>query len=183
MIRLGSTLLLLVLFAPPAAAQTQAGAHYSGLALDYPDQARHGFGGFFTYAPRPWVGVDVTTAVFPSDDVGNLAWQLLAGPRAGITLGRIGIFGHVRPGFLRFSERFFAPEIACILIFPPPESCLVPKTNFALGVGGTMEAALPGSTVLRVELGDAMTRYTRDGEEPTSWKHAVNFTVGAGWRF
>jgi hypothetical protein len=180
--RLALAALFTLAFTSITSGQTQIGGHYSALSLEYPDQTRHGGGAFFVYAPRGWIGVDVTTSWFPSDDVGGSAWQLLAGPRVGGSVGRIGIFGRVRPGLVRFSERFFAPETVCIAIFPTPEGCLVKSTNFALDYGTTVEASLSSRTVLRFDIGDALTRYRR-GDDSSSWKHGLLVTAGAGWRF
>ena len=174
--------LSLLPFVTTAHAQTQIGGHYSALALEYPDQTRHGAGAFFVYSPREWFGVDVATTVFASEDIAGSAWQLLAGLRVGGTVEGLGIFGRVRPGFIRFSERFYAPEIVCIAIFPPPESCLAGATNFALDVGGTIEVAPTPATVLRFELGDTLTRYRRF-DDSSSWKHGLQFSAGVGWQF
>jgi hypothetical protein len=170
--------------AVPAHAQssTQAGVLYSAIAQEYPDQSRSGVGGFVVYSPVPWFGVDASTSLFFSEDVGGYAWQLLAGPRLGMLWNDLAIFGRVRPGLVRFSERFFKPNIACILIFPPPESCLAPHSNFALDIGGTVELPLNNSTALRFELGDTLIRYDRKSLD-AEWMHNLQFAGGLGWRF
>jgi hypothetical protein len=163
-----------------AFAQVQAGAHYSALSLEYPDQTRSGFGGFFVYSPRPWIGADVATTVFLDEDVGGHAWQFLAGPRVGVAVQGLGVYGRVRPGLIHFSERFFQEAIACVLIFPPPESCLVKSTNLALDLGATVEAPI-SAAVLRFDIGDTMTRYRRLDEKV--WRHGLQFVAGIGWKF
>ena len=175
---------LVVLAHLPAHAQssTQGGVLYSALAQEYPDQTRSGFGGFVVYSPKPWVGLDVSTSIFLSEDVGGYAWQLLAGPRVGTLWNDLALFGRVRPGLVRFSERFFKPNIACILIFPPPEACLAPHTNFALDLGGTVELPLNESTALRLDLGDTLIRYDRD-DLGAEWMHNLQFAAGLAWRF
>ena len=178
----GSLVLVCLLLATPARAQIRIGAHYSALSLEYPEQTRHGVGGFLVYAPRDWVAVDLSTSLFPSETVGANAWQLFAGPRAGWSVGRMGVFGRVRPGFVRFAERFIAPETGCIAIFPTPEACLVNSTNVALDYGATVEVLPSARTVLRFDIGDALTRYRR-GDDGRSWKHGVQFVAGAGWSF
>ena len=180
--RLFVPLALLLALASPALAQVQIGGHYSALALEYPDQTRHGAGAFFVYSPREWLGVDVSTMVFAAKDVGGSAWQLLAGPRVGGTFSGLGVFGRVRPGLIRFSERFYAPEIICIAIFPPPEGCLASATNVALDLGATVEVSPNGSTVLRFDIGDTLTRYRR-GDARHHWKHGLQFNAGVGWAF
>lgn len=163
-----------------AHAQTQLGAHYSALALAYPDQTRAGVGAFAVYSPREWIGADVSTTYFFSEPIGGTAWQVLAGPRAGTRVAGLGIFGRVRPGFIRFSERFYAPEVICIAIFPPPESCLASATNLALDIGGTVAASLSRSTVLRLDVGDTLIRYR--GIDGGTWKHGLQFVAGLAWQ-
>ena len=83
---------------------------------------------------------------------------------------------------IHFSERFFAPDTVCILIFPPPESCLIDGTNLTIDVGGTVEV-YPGSrAVLRFDLGDSLIRFTRT-QQDAAWRHNVQFAAGAGLRF
>jgi hypothetical protein len=165
-----------------ATAQTQAGPHYSVLSLDYPDQTRHGLGAFVVYSPRPWLGIDVSTTLFAGDGIGGHAWQLLAGPRAGVTRGRVGIFAHVRPGLIRFSDRFLAPGVVCIAIFPPPEGCLARQTNAAVSVGGTVDVAVAPRALVRIDVGDSLTRYGR-ATDGARWTHALQVAAGGAWRF
>jgi hypothetical protein len=182
--RIASLLLAItVLVAPFAHAQsTQAGVHYSALSQEYPDQTRSGFGGFVVYSPLTWLGVDASTSIFLSEPIGGYAWQVLAGPRVGVSWRDLGLFARLRPGFVRFSERFGKPNIACILIFPPPESCLAPNTNFALDLGGTVEIPLNPATLLRFDLGDTLVRYDRNNLE-SQWMHSLQFAAGIGWKF
>jgi hypothetical protein len=177
-----SFVLAFLTFTTSTAAQTfQLSGHYSALALEYPDQTRSGAGASLVIAPRNWIGADLSASFFAAEDVGGRAWQLLAGPRIGGTWEGLGLFARVRPGFIRFSERFYAPDVICIAIFPPPEACLANATNFSLDLGGTVEVAPTPATVLRFDLGDSLIRYRRpDG---ASWKHSLQFTAGLGWRF
>ena len=168
--------------ASTAEAQFQAGAHYSALAMEYPDQTRSGVGAFAVYSPREWIGIDVGTSVLFDKEVGGTAWQLLAGPRVGTQVRGLSVYGRVRPGVVRFSERFFSPNVVCVLIYPPPESCLAPAANFALDVGGTVETGISPAAFLRFDLGDTLVRYRR-GDDGTAWKHGLQFNAGVGWKF
>ena len=168
---------------PAAHAQAlQVGGHYSALALEYPDQTRSGVGAFFVYSPRDWVGLDVATTIFTSEDLGGAAWQVLAGPRLGGSVGGLGLYGRLRPGFIHFSDRFYAPDVICIAIFPPPESCLAGATNVALDLGGTVQVSPTPRTVLRFDLGDTLIRYARGGDG-AAWRHGVQFTAAFGVAF
>jgi hypothetical protein len=178
--RLFAAFLFLTLTAGTAAAQTYAGGHYSALALEYPDQTRSGVGGFVVFSRREWLGADVAATWAPAEVIGGSSWQLVAGPRVGRTVEGLGVYGRVRPGFIRFSERFYSPEVVCIAIFPPPDSCLVSSTNFSLDLGGTVELEVAPRVLLRLDLGDTLVRYRRS--DGASWKHGLQFTVGLGWR-
>src|SRR5688572_27745250 len=107
----------------PTYAQTQVGGHYAATAQHYPDETRQGLGGFFVYAPEGRFGADVSSTYFFDEPVSGSLWQVLAGARVALHQGRIGVFGRLRPGFVRYSEPFLAPEIVCIAIFPTPEAC------------------------------------------------------------
>lgn len=180
--RLVVLLLTALLVSAPAGAQLQIGGHFTMLNLEYPDQVRSGLGAFAVYSPREWLGVDIGTSVFFDEPTGGAAWQLLAGPRAGVAVDRVGVFGRVRPGFVRFTRRFFAPDTVCILIFPPPETCLIDRTNLALDLGATAEVAATERLVLRFDVGDTLIRYPR-ARQDASWKHGFQLTAGAAWRF
>jgi hypothetical protein len=185
--RASVVLALPLLLSPVLHAQTaSAGASYTLLSLTYPDQIPNGFGGWFTWdlaAAGVTIGADVGVNVFPEDHpiIGRQT-QVLGGVRSGIRTDRIGAFARVRPGLLHFSERFFAPEIVCILIFPPPESCLIEATNLAVDFGGTVELYPTGRSVVRVDLGDTLIRFSRSRQDAV-WKHNFQFAAGAGLRF
>jgi hypothetical protein len=166
-----------------AGAQTSSvGGAYSVLHEGFPGETRHGVGAFFAYTPG-FLGVDVSTLVFLPRDVGGTAWQLLAGPRFGGSVRGVGIYGRVRPGLIRFSKRFFKPAVVCIAIFPPPDACLVDRTNVSLDLGVTVEAFPSSATVLRFDLGDTLTRYPDIGQGQSAWKQGLQLVAGAGLRF
>ena len=163
-----------------AGAQTSAGGHFSTLASEYPRETRSGVGAFFTYTPG-FGGLDISTTYFVQGEIGGNAWQLLAGPRVGGRVGAVGVYGRVRPGFIRFADRFFKREVVCVAIFPPPDACLVDRTNLALDLGVTVEVFPASRTVLRFDAGDALTRY--NAARGTEWTHGFQFVGGAGFRF
>jgi len=170
---------LLVCLAAPARAQSGAvGASYTFLSLTYPDQIPNGFGGWAT-----WRFIDLTANLFPEDHpiVGRQV-QLLGGVRGGFRGERVGAYLRLRPGLVHFTERFYAPDTVCILIFPPPESCLIEGTNAAVDVGGTAEITPPGRLVIRVDVGDTLIRFGREGRDAV-WKHNLQLAAGAGVRF
>ena len=164
--------------APLRAQDTTIGGSYTLLSLTYPDQIPNGFGGWLT-----WRFVDVAVNVFPEDHplIGRQT-QVLAGLRGGIRTERVGAFARMRPGLIHFSERFFAPEIACVAIFPTPETCLTDASNFALDLGGTFEVYPTPRTVVRVDAGDTLIRFARASQDPV-WRHNFQFSAGGGFRF
>ena len=186
--RLLPVLAFLILLSPALNAQrASVGASYTLLSLTYPDQIPSGFGGWLAWdfgnAAGVVVGLDVGANLFPEDHplIGRQT-QLLAGIRGGVRTSRVGAFGRLRPGLVHFSERFFAPDIACVLIFPPPESCLIDATNPALDVGGTLEVYPAPRAVVRIDAGDTLIRFRRGALDP-AWKHNLQFSAGAGLRF
>jgi hypothetical protein len=177
--------LLLVLFVlvsilarPVRAQDTSIGASYALLSLTYPDQIPNGFGGWLT-----WRFIDTGVNLFPEDHpiIGRQT-QLFAGARGGFRVGGFGAYARVRPGLIHFSERFLAPDIGCIAIFPTPEACLIDATNLALDLGGTVEFLPTTGTVIRLDAGDTLIRFNRNGLDPT-WRHNFQFSAGAGVRF
>ena len=178
---------ILSLLSPALHAQNaSAGASYTLLSLTYPDQIPDGIGGWFTWDladAGPTIGADVGINFFPENHpVIGRQTQALAGVRGGIRFGRVGAFARVRPGLLHFSERFFAPDIVCILIFPPPESCLIESTNAALDLGGIVEMYPTTRSVVRIDVGDTLIRFARSQQDAV-WKHNLQLSAGAGVRF
>lgn len=178
---------LLLLLSPVLQAQSSsAGAAYTLLSLTYPDQIPNGFGGWLSwdFASRgPTIGLDLGASLFPEDHpVIGRQTALFAGVRGGMRADGYGAFARVRPGLLHFSERFFAPEVVCILIFPPPESCLIAATNLVVDLGGTVELYPTRRTLVRLDVGDTLIRFARTGQDAV-WKHNLQFAAGAGLRF
>jgi len=105
------------------------------------------------------------------------------GPR----FARLRPFGKLRPGFLSFHGQ----PVVCILIFPPPLSCVLAtgRTVFALDAGGGVEVFATERTVVRVDVGDRLLKYPgpsfRNGRatEDSFVSHDVRLSAGAGLRF
>jgi hypothetical protein len=187
-VRCASVVLVLSFLLSPAlhAQEASLGASYTLLSLTYPDQIPNGVGGWFTFDASehgPTIGADVAVNVFPEDHplIGRQA-QVLGGVRAGIRGDRAGAFVRLRPGLVHFSERFFAPDTVCILIFPPPDACLIRSTNLAVDLGGTFEWYPTRRAVLRFDFGDTLIRFSRV-EQDDVWKHNLQVGAGAGVRF
>lgn len=184
--------LALVLLASPAAhaQELQAGLSYTLLSLSYPDQVPNGFGGWVSWDlvdastdPSLTVGLDAALNVFPENHpiIGRQV-QLVGGVRGGLRTEQLRALGRIRPGIVRFSERFIAPDTVCIAIVPAPEACLVDERNFAVDVGVTLEWLSSRRVVVRFDLGDTIIRFNREARD-AAWTNNLQFAAGAGWRF
>jgi len=155
-----------------------------------------GFGGRFGFRATSLFTFEGELNLLPSgipDDVPVTSSRLegLFGVKIGPRFDRFSVFGKVRPGFVRFGE---APEpIACILIFPPPLSCLLAEGQrvFALDLGGGVELYPTERSLLRFDVSDLVLQYpgpvfNRDREAFTEggfWGHNLRLAIGAGFRF
>lgn len=155
-----------------------------------------GFGGRFGFRATSLFTFEGELNLFPSDipdevSVTSSRLEGLFGVKIGPRFDRFSVFGRVRPGFVRFGE---APEpIPCILIFPPPLSCVLAEgqTVFALDLGGGIELYPTDRSLLRFDVSDLMLQYpgpvlTRDREAVTEdgfWGHNLRISIGAGFRF
>jgi hypothetical protein len=159
------------------------------------DTSDVGIGGRLGWRPRPILSAEAELTVYPGGFPDGAAFsggrvEGLFGVTVGPRLPRLRPFAKMRPGFVTFQE---APEpVACILIFPPPLSCVLAggKTVFALDVGGGVELLPTARLVIRVDAGDRMLRYPRERlgtggaiEDAAFFSHDVRFAAGVGVRF
>jgi hypothetical protein len=152
-----------------------------------PVLAVDGMGAWFSGGDGP--GSDSPTSV--GEPLGDRV-LIVAGIRAGRSLGRAEVFATARPGFLRFVE---SGESLCItlLIYPSPLTCQLAAgyTAFAFDAGAGANIALDEARRIRleVEVSDLMVRYGLDayrtGGDVTDGftGHNLFFTAGVGWRF
>jgi len=100
-------------------------------------------------------------------------WETEAvfGLKAGSRVGKIGLFGKVRPGLMYFSEVWSGDS----------------DTNFAMDLGGVIECYPSRRTLLRVDVSDLMVQFDerqsvqiRLSREKQS---AHNFRLGVGFGF
>ncbi len=155
-----------------------------------------GFGGRLGFAATPLFTFEAELDFFPSDlpdvvPVTTSRLEGLFGVKVGPRFDRFSVFGKARPGFVRFGGA--SEPIICILIFPPPLSCLLAagETVFALDLGGGLELYPTERSLLRFDLSDLMLKYpgpvlNGDREAFTEggfWGHNLRFALGAGYRF
>lgn len=155
-----------------------------------------GFGGRVGFRATPLFTFEGELNLFPSDipdpfSVTSSRLEGLFGVKVGPRFDRFSVFGKLRPGFVRFEEA--SEPVPCILIFPPPLSCVLAagETAFALDLGGGLEVYPTERTLVRFDVSDLMIQYpgpalTREREAFTEggfWGHNLRLAVGAGIRF
>jgi hypothetical protein len=152
-------------------------------------------GGFFTWNFSKYVGLDSGFLLFPrnmqfdtAQDGGRML-QAVGGIRAGLRLGRLGVFAKVRPGILTFTS-----TEQRVTGFPPYFVILSPFTNVALDAGGIIEYYASPRFTFRLDAGQTSLYYRErtvplpaSGESPEQfpafWLNAMQVTVGIGYRF
>jgi hypothetical protein len=107
-----------------------------------------GYGIRFTYAAYlPFLSFDAELNSFPTNSTGNLGeTQVLFGLKAGLRVGRWGVFGKVRPGLAHFGGGG-APQR------------LTGQDFFALDLGGGVEYYFAPHVGLRWDLSDVSTSF------------------------
>jgi hypothetical protein len=153
-----------------------------------------GIGGRLSWQTTDLVGADAEMNVYPRSFPGNRSGSFsrsriegLFGVTVGPRLGSVRPFAMLRPGFVTFRGQ----PVACILIFPPPLSCVLAEghTVFALDIGGGIELFAGPRTFIRVDAGDRLMKYPgpsfRDGRvaQDDFFSHDFRMSAGAGVRF
>jgi hypothetical protein len=157
-----------------------------------------GVGGFLSYRIFRFVYADTSLTFFPRDTKytgvldGGRIFQGFFGIRSGIRRDRFGLFAKVRPGLQTYSRTFTGFQSA-----PGSPANRVPTygrlTGFNLDLGGVIEVYLPKRSLLRFDAGDSHPYYpdvtvNSPGQPPIAFpggaqRHAIQLTVGYGWRF
>ena len=104
-----------------------------------------GYGGGFTYRLTRFVALDSAVNRYPLDGQTSFpVTQALVGIRAGIKIGGVGLYGKIRPGFLRYDETLFGSAIGT-------------KPN--LDVGGVLEFYSSRHIGVRFDMGRSIVFY------------------------
>jgi hypothetical protein len=153
-----------------------------------------GLGLRFTYNLTRMIALEAEANFFPRDKdptpkfSGGRKTEYLFGPKIGFRSKGFGVFGKVRPGFMRF-ERF--PTIFRIIQSPSTIEVDVtdsgPANFFALDVGGVAEFYASRRIAVRLDLGDTIIHYRKRDEPnnlaPAYTRHNLQFSAGVGFRF
>jgi hypothetical protein len=118
-----------------------------------------GVGAFSSYDFSRYIGFDAAlnfmgSPVESTSFVGGSVVQGQLGIRAGVRKGRVGLYGKVRPGFVRFSD-------VILSVTPPPEIrwTFGALTKPSLDLGGIVTVNITRRFAVRYELGDTMVFY------------------------
>lgn len=176
--------------AVPAAAQSpdkqhDIGATVTWLNLNGLDQTAGGLGGRIGTHLVDLLWLDAEANVFPTDDpVTGRKLQAFAGAKIGNRSRLFGLFGKVRPGGIRFGRDFFRPRTACVLIFPPPRSCLAARRAFALDYGSVIEVYPSDESIIRLDVATTYLWYGSQGAGPKRIRTGnFQFSLGFARRF
>jgi hypothetical protein len=201
-----SVLACLVAASAPAAAQAPAervtlAAQVSTLGVaDDNDSTSVGIGARGSYALLRWLAVDAEFSFFPrdraefgfGDDTAPIApgfteynrrrITVLAGPKAGVRLERLGVFAKARPGFTRLFDGGVgcSGEICALILLARP----VYRTEFAMDLGGVVEVYPSSGSLLRFDVGTTVVRH-RSLAPPCRdcTTRNLSSSLGVGWRF
>ena len=179
----------LLLMVPSQNAQAQArsetpkveiGAQYTLLRFRDFDITDSGVGGRVTFNLSDNIGIEGELNVFPQKRSNNLTifplfidstrTQGLFGVKTGLRSEKLGIFGKLRPGFVRFGESGVVPGQSF--------------TQFALDFGGVLELYPSRSVALRFDLGDTVIRFGSNFTGgSTFYSNNLQISTGVAFRF
>lgn len=196
---------VLTCFIGQAQAQSEAprwelGGHLSVMRLSEFEKTDAGVGGRISFNLNRHVGLDAEFSYFPQTVNGARVpetsapgvegrVQGLFGVKAGQRGERFGLFGKLRPGFVRFLDN---GPVVCPAVVPPPLSCglAAGRTELALDYGGVAEIYTSRHTMIRLDLGDTLIRYSggpylrpngKTNDDHLS--HNLQLNIGFGLRF
>jgi hypothetical protein len=191
-----------VIGAGAASAQSfSPGAEIGGqatlLKLSGFDSTSVGTGGRFAFNFSRWAAAEAEVNFYPREEavlpmatspvIARVAYHrrrvdAVFGVKLGHRSERFGVFGKVRPGFARLSDKGVecVGEVCAFALLALPEY----RTEFALDVGGILEVYPSSRTIARIDLGDLMVSH-RSLAPPCQDCTSHNFTsrFGVGYRF
>jgi len=159
-----------------------------------------GFGGRFTYNFTKSIAIEAEANFFPVDkksmpvigmpirvaEPGGRKFQAVFGPKVGIRKKNFGIFGKVRPGFIRLDRYSVITRVGPTNQFFVLSSSGKSVNFFNVDVGGVFEYYPTRRTVFRVDVGDTIIRYNSQQPKeinPSFTRHNLQTSIGFGFRF
>jgi hypothetical protein len=180
--------------AQPAAPRVTLGAQVQVLTLENSD-ANVGLGGRVTVDVTPWLSVEGEYQFIPRDQLevtdGAIGGQrlgiryhrrrstALAGIKAGYRGQRVGVFGKVRPGVTRLTDRGVEclGDVCIAALLAVPQY----RNEFALDVGGVVEVYASPRWLARVDVGSLIVRHRSTAPPcPVGYCTSSNLAVSAG---
>ena len=178
-------------------ASAEAGVQYGLSSIAY-DQGfemmdNSGLGAWGSYYFNRHVAIDASAMHFWSRttivtaQIGGSFWQMVAGPKIGITREKFGVYAKVRPGIVRFANAVNdIPAFATTGRFQP-------VTQLAIDMGGVLEFYPKRHWVIRMDFSDVTIHYgSRTSiypapetpfRWPAYWQTTLQTGFGFGWRF
>jgi hypothetical protein len=172
--------LLLTVSAQNAQAQSRSetpkveiGAHYTLLRFSDFDTTDSGVGGRLTFNLSENFGLETEFNFFPQERI-NFAngtsldsrrTQGLFGAKYGLRGEKAGVFGKIRPGFIRFGEGSSPLGVSA--------------TEFALDIGGVLELYPTRPVALRFDVGNTLIRFGALGFTSNN----LQISTGVAYRF
>ncbi len=186
--------------AAQSASRLDVAIQASVLRLDGSTATAAGIGGRFSFDLTRRIALDAEATFFPNDDfdarlvapttVGEQGLvyhrrrvDLFGGVKVALLQGsRVAVFGKVRPGLTRLSDRGVEciGDVCALILIALPQY----RNEFALDAGGIVEVYPTGRTILRVDIGDTIIRH-RSAAPPCNncSTHNVGTRFGVGFRF
>jgi hypothetical protein len=159
-----------------------------------------GLGVRLGYNVNRYVALEVETNHLPdrnlNEEFRSRRQQVFAGVRVGKRWEKIGLFAKARPGLLYSANE--PPRGPCTFSFPESPCHGEGRSFFAADVGGVVEYYPTRRTILRVDAGDTIVRYTEAGPvnfppvgtfpgsslfRPAGTTHSFQMSIGFGFRF
>ena len=157
--------------------KVEIGAHYTVLRFSDFDQNDNGVGARLTYNLSGNFGLETEFNFFPQERINfaNLTspdtrrTQGLFGAKYGIRSEKLGIFGKIRPGFIRFGEGSSPLGVSA--------------TEFALDIGGVLELYPTRPVALRLDVGNTLIRFGSLGGGDGFTSNNLQISTGVAFRF
>src|SRR5262249_26376446 len=176
----------------------QFSALRSGSGYGFENTSGIGGGARTTFNINKYIALEAETNYFPKSGFYNVSrWQGQFGVKSGLRFKQFGIFGKLRPGFMRTSYDEF------VYIFGPgplPPVVSVTRirehhTGLSVDMGGVVEFYPSKRLTLRFDLGDTVVRQNEDFGGPVfglggfrsgsinQTTHHLQLSAGVGFRF
>ncbi len=178
----------------------ELGVHFATLRLGPFDTASPGVGSRVTYNFTDSLSFEGEVNYFPKEGFYETRRiQALFGLKPGVRFDKVGLFGKLRPGFIRASQiqvqnypcSSFGGGVTGVDPLPPCVYAREGTSSFALDLGAVIEFYPSRKTVVRFDIGDTVIRNrsllfgigTIPSSSYTFTTHNLQINAGVGFRF